>query len=585
MSKKPTYEDLERKIKALEKAALESRRVQDELRESEERFRALADTTPTGIMLHQNDRWVSANSAAEAITGYSREELQGMNFWDVVHPDHRDFVRKRGRKRQQGEEASKHYEIKIFTKDGREKWVDIAGAPATIEGRPAVVTSVIDITAHKEAEKALAESEERFRRLAENAQDMIYRMSLPDGKYEYISPSSKDMVGFTPEEHYNGTVEIKKLIHPDFAEYFNEQWENLLRGEIPAFYEYKIIHREKGERWLHQRNVPVRDENGLLIAIEGIVSDITYLKRTEEAIRDHRDHLDKLVQERTAQIEEEFARRRQKEEQYLALVESVVEWIWETDAKFVHTYVSPRIYDVLGYKPEDLIGRSPADIMPPDEAKRAMPLIKKVFSKRGLFVSFQTIHVHKDGRMVFVEANGRPFFDQKGRLLGYRGSCRDITEQKRTMDNLREYGQELTVKSRTLEEVNAALRVLLKQREDDREELEDKFVSNIRKMVFPYIIKLQKEKQDLKHKTYLDIIAANLNEIITPFLSTIRQMNFTPREIEVASLIKEGRRTREIAELMGVAPSAVDSHRNNIRIKLGLNKKKVNLRSYLLSLK
>ena len=136
----------------------------------------------------------------------------------------------------------------------------------------------------KRAEEALQESENRFRRLAENARDMIFRMTLPDGKYEYISPASCDITGFTPEEYYNGTMNLKKIIHPDFIEYFNQQWENLLEGNIPPFYEYKIIHKKGGERWLYQRNVLVLDENGLPIAMEGIVTDLTEHKHTEEKL-------------------------------------------------------------------------------------------------------------------------------------------------------------------------------------------------------------------------------------------------------------------------------------------------------------
>jgi DNA-binding CsgD family transcriptional regulator len=104
-------------------------------------------------------------------------------------------------------------------------------------------------------------------------------------------------------------------------------------------------------------------------------------------------------------------------------------------------------------------------------------------------------------------------------------------------------------------------------------------------MILPYILKMQKGQRDPRAKAYLDIVTTNLNEIISPFLNTIRQLNLTPREIEVASFIREGRTTKEIAQILGVATSAVDSHRNNMRIKLGLNKKKINLRSYLLSLK
>jgi len=132
--------------------------------------------------------------------------------------------------------------------------------------------------------------------------------------------------------------------------------------------------------------------------------------------------------------------------------------------------------------------------------------------------------------------------------------------------------------------VNAALKVLLRQLEEDRRELEARLVSNIREMVLPYIYRAQKDKLDLRHRTYLDIVATNLNEIMSPFPNTIKQLNFTPREIEVASLIKEGRTTKEIAEFLGIATCAVDSHRNSIRNKLGLNNKKTNLRSHLLSL-
>jgi DNA-binding CsgD family transcriptional regulator len=212
-----------------------------------------------------------------------------------------------------------------------------------------------------------------------------------------------------------------------------------------------------------------------------------------------------------------------------------------------------------------------------------MPVLKDLLSRKQPFVAFQTMARHKEGHSIYVQASGIPYFDEAGNILGYRGSCQDITEQKNMMNALKERERELVAKSQTLEEVNAALKVLLKQREEDRKELEGKFVSNIKEMILPYILKMQKGQRDPRVKAYLDIVTANLNEIISPFLNTIRQLNLTPREIEVASFIREGRTTKEIAQILGVATSAVDSHRNNMRIKLGLNKKKINLRSYLLS--
>ncbi|HQI82747.1 MAG TPA: PAS domain S-box protein, partial [Deltaproteobacteria bacterium] len=99
--------------------------VEAALRESEEKFRVLADSTPTAIMLYQNNKWTYANPAAERISGYSAQELREMNFWDIVHPDYKHLVQQRGQKRQQGEDTIRRYEFKIISKQGRELWVDL----------------------------------------------------------------------------------------------------------------------------------------------------------------------------------------------------------------------------------------------------------------------------------------------------------------------------------------------------------------------------------------------------------------------------------------------------------------------------
>ncbi len=532
-------------------------------------------------------RFTYVSRSVERLNEVTVEEVMadaGVIYRQVL-PEYRAIVTERE------EEALKNLttlRVEVLSRlpSGSFRWFEYTSTPRRQADGLLVWDGVeVDITARKHAEEALQESENRFRRLAENAPDLVYRMSLPDGKYEYVSPSSLQITGFTPEEHYNGTVGAERTVHPDCAGYFEEQWESLLKGEMPSTYEYKIIHKNGGERWLHQRNVLIRDKKGSPVAIEGIVTDITDRKRMEEELRMHRDHLGTLVAERTDQIRQEVVRRKEKEEQYLALVESIRGWVWEANADLVHTYASSGMQEILGYGLEEFIGKSPVDFMPAGEIERLKPLIRKTICQKHSFISLHHTALHKKGHPVFVEVNGVPFFDQKGKLLGYRGSCHDITEQKRTMDALKEREEELTVKSKTLEEVNAALRVLLKQREEDREDLEQQFVSNMREMILPYILKAKKGQPDRAHKTYLEIAVTNLNEIISPFLNTMRQLNFTPREIEVASLVKDGRTTKEIAELMGVAPSAIDSHRNNIRIKVGLNKKKINLRSYLLSLK
>ena len=141
----------------------------------------------------------------------------------------------------------------------------------------------------------------------------------------------------------------------------------------------------------------------------------------------------------------------------------------------------------------------------------------------------------------------------------------------------------LVTRSTGLEEINTALKVLLRQREKERRDLEERLVSNVKELVMPYVEKIRRGHLDAQQALCVGIIETNLNEILSPMLQTIKQLNLSPRETQILSLIKDGKKTREIAEIIGVASSSIDTHRNNIRTKLNLSKKKVNLQSYLQS--
>jgi DNA-binding CsgD family transcriptional regulator len=141
----------------------------------------------------------------------------------------------------------------------------------------------------------------------------------------------------------------------------------------------------------------------------------------------------------------------------------------------------------------------------------------------------------------------------------------------------------LEAKSTSLEEINTALKILLRQRERERRDLEERFVSNVKELVLPYVEKIRQGRLEAQQALCVGIIEANLNEIVSPMLQTIKQFNLSPRETQILSLIKDGKKTKEIAEIIGVASSSIDTHRNNIRSKLNLSNKKVNLQSYLQS--
>ena len=137
-----------------------------------------------------------------------------------------------------------------------------------------------------------------------------------------------------------------------------------------------------------------------------------------------------------------------------------------------------------------------------------------------------------------------------------------------------------------VEELNTALRVLLAQRDNERQELEQKIILNVDKLITPYIDKLKQTSLDPKQRAFLSIIENNVADIISPFISKAISTNayLTPQEIQVASLVRSGAQTKEVAELLDISVNAVNFHRKNIRAKLGLKNEQINLRSFLLSL-
>jgi DNA-binding NarL/FixJ family response regulator len=166
-------------------------------------------------------------------------------------------------------------------------------------------------------------------------------------------------------------------------------------------------------------------------------------------------------------------------------------------------------------------------------------------------------------------------------------SIRYAIERKRVELKLLAREQELEKQTRDLEEVNAALKVLLKQREADKKELEERLATNFRELVRPLLEKLKMTGLNDRQKAFLEIAENELNNILAPFLQKVSagHLKLTPTEIQVANFVKHGKSTKEIASLMNLSIKTVQVNRNNIRRKFGIINQKVNLRTYLLSVR
>jgi DNA-binding CsgD family transcriptional regulator len=165
-------------------------------------------------------------------------------------------------------------------------------------------------------------------------------------------------------------------------------------------------------------------------------------------------------------------------------------------------------------------------------------------------------------------------------------SHEEITDLKQTEEALRESEAQLKQQKVELEEANIALKVLLKQREDDKAEIEQKVIANVKEMVLPYVEKLKRVSLKSKDKRVVEIIDSHLQDIISPMIQKLTNANIilTPQEIQVASLVKDGKASKEIADILNVAETTVHFHRKNLRKKFGLSNSQTNLRSYLISI-
>jgi DNA-binding CsgD family transcriptional regulator len=165
-------------------------------------------------------------------------------------------------------------------------------------------------------------------------------------------------------------------------------------------------------------------------------------------------------------------------------------------------------------------------------------------------------------------------------------SHEEITALKLTEQALRESQENLEEQKQGLEEANVALKVLLKQRDADKQELEKRFLTNVKGLVLPYVEKLKSARLKPKDKTLVEIIETHLQDIITPLMQNLANANIllTPQEMQVATLVKDGKTSKEIADILVVSEATVNFHRKNLRNKFGLTNKQTNLRAYLMSL-
>ncbi len=260
----------------------ELERIQAALVQSEALFRALAETTPAAIFLHRGCEMIYVNPGTARVTGYAREELLEMDFWEVIYPEDRELVRQRGQARHRGELPPSPYKVRLLTKSGRTRWIEIIANSVTIDDKPAVLGIALDITARQFAEGALRESEELYRSLIETSPDAIIVADL-GGQIVMSNQRTIDLFRASTQGALSGLDAWELVVPGERARGLEQARLTLEQGSIRRA-EYNCLRRD-GTSFVGEINASrIEGANGEARAFIAVIRDLTERKRAEETM-------------------------------------------------------------------------------------------------------------------------------------------------------------------------------------------------------------------------------------------------------------------------------------------------------------
>ena len=324
-----------------------------------------------------------------------------------------------------------------------------------------------------------------------------------------------------------------------------------------------------------------------------------FLKVLEDITMPGKSTYEELDQ-KVKKLEKELTKRKQADEglyqgkeKYRNIISSIEEGYYEVDLEGNLIFFNDSLCNIYGYARDELMGMNNREYMTTETAKKTYEIFNRVYKTGEPTKIFDWEFIKKDKTKVDVEISVSLIRNSKEQAIGFRGIVRDIGKRKRieaalqkAHNELLEVNMELEVKTSSLEEVNTALKILLEKRNEDKVEIEERLLLNINEMILPYLEKLRKSRSNELQQSYADILESNLKEITSPFYQKMASdyYHLTPKEIQIAGLIKQGKTTKEIAELIQSSPRAIEFHRNNLRKKFGLTNTKTNLMTHLSTL-
>lgn len=402
----------------------ERKKTENDLKESEEKFRKLAENTTMAICIYQDDFWVYINPAGEKLSGYSLEELYQSKYWEFVAPEYQEQIRNNGKNRQAGEGENNAYEFRIITKTGESRWVVLTGTTITYKERPAGIITVVDITEWKKAEVELLDASHKMNAFFEQSLDGFFFMTM-DRPIEWNDKADKEQllefifsnlkitrINDAMLTQYGADLDQFLGITPnDFFVHDIEQGKNVFRKIL----DNGKSHTETDERKLNGEPIFVEgdytclyDSEGRMTGLFGIQRDITESKKMTGMLRESENKYRYLFDNNPAPM-----------------------WIYDIETlSFLE--VNDTAIIQYGYSREEFMCMTLKNIRPEEDVNALLKDIEQTanpFNKAGTWR-----HIKKNGDIIFVEIASHQL-EFEGRLARMV-LINDVSERKKAEDAL-----------------------------------------------------------------------------------------------------------------------------------------------------
>ncbi len=447
----------------------------------------------------------------------------------------------------------------------------------------------------EKSKKQLLEELSRLRRRIsklEKSQKKSQKELIPAridlGILEHAIASSISGIGITDIEgkliYVNDTI-IKMWGYEDKNEvlgrYLPEFWE----GE--GVYETIEVLKEKGARigedigkrkdgslfYVDYMTSVIRDRSGRPKYMFGSFVDNTRRKKIEEDLKKAYDDLECKVEERTAELTKAMERLR-------SVFDSSPDSITVTDADAIIIDCNQATVDNLGYaSTEELIGKSALETIAKKDHKRALKNLN-IVTEKGSVHNIEYEVVRKDRGTFAANISVSVIKDAAGNRTGFVAIAQNITQRKQAEIALKESETKLREQKLALEQKNIALREIIAQIEIEKRKIKDDIATNASTILSPILKKLKTDKSTEK---YIDLLRHHIEELTSSLSGRLMDIGtkLTAREVEICNMIKGGLSNKDISHLLSISIQTVEGHRKNIRKKLGLKNKGINLTSYL----